>query len=49
MNQINVNLPGDDTGGELDPHGQDLVCSLRSALVLFSNRMPERREIRKVV
>ena len=48
MNQINVNLPGNDTGGELDPHGQDLVRSLHNALVLFTNRMSDRREIRKV-
>src|ERR1700677_5125645 len=32
INQVNVNLPANDTGGELDPHGQDLVCSLQSAL-----------------
>ena len=47
MNQINVNLPGNDTGGELDPHGQDLVCSLQCALVLPTNCMPKRQEICK--
>ena len=47
MNQINVNLPRNDTGGKLDPHGQDLARSLHGALVLPTNCMPERWEICK--
>ena len=32
INQVAINLPANDTGGELDPHGADGVCSLQSAL-----------------
>ena len=26
INQTLIDIKGDDSGGELDPHGQDLVC-----------------------
>ena len=48
INQVNVNLPANDTGGELDPHGQDLVCSLQSEQVLSTDRLSQRAEIHKV-
>jgi hypothetical protein len=33
INQVNVNLPANDTGGELDPHGQDLSGNPQGGLV----------------
>jgi len=33
MNQVNVNLPASDYGGELDPHGQDLTGNPQGGLL----------------
>jgi hypothetical protein len=33
INQVNVNLPANDTGGELDPHGQDLSGNPQGGLL----------------
>lgn len=35
IDQTKINLQADDSGGELDPHGADLVCYLYGSCVLY--------------
>jgi len=39
MNQVNINIPGDDDGGELDPHGADQRGNPLGGLV-YTNGFP---------